>query len=388
MKACIVIPPSLFLDDDKVVHPLGPMYIKRYVQDNSDHTVDLLDDCETDFTPYDVIGFSLVTANAKYIEKLLPIKNKITVVGGPHVTFYRNDLAKKIRENITHIISGDGCKPFLSILNDSGIIFKLNDDKNQLPWRDTEIRDKYVYYMYGLNATNMITSRGCPNKCYFCEDANTRMQFKDLDYIEKEILECKKLGYEFISISDDMFCISLKRIIKISELMKKHNIKFRCLCRANTFTNEMAEVLFKNGCLEIGFGAESGSQKILNIVNKKTIIKQIKDTINIIKKNKMVARASFMIGLPGETNETLQETFDLIKNSNLDDFVVFIYHPYRGTYIYDNIKQFDIQLPKNYNDNMHLLGKKGSVESCGVSTSSLSSKEIFEFHTKLMQLKK
>lgn len=387
MRACIIVPPSPFLDDDKIVHPLGPMYIKRYVQENSDHTVEILDECESNFSEYDVVGFSAVTANVKYIEKFLPINGKITVIGGPHITFYRNDLSEKIRNNISYIIPGDGCKPFLSILNEDVEIKYALDDTNQLPWRDVEIQNKYQYLMYGLNATNMITSRGCPNKCYFCEDANTQMRFKDIESIEKELVECKQLGYEFISLSDDMFCITIKRITKIAKLMKKYNLKFRCLCRANTFTAEMASVLSEHGCLEVGFGAESGSQKILDIINKNTTVEQIKKTINLIKQYNMVARASFMIGLPGETHETLDDTYDLIKESTLDDFIVFIYHPYRGTYIYDNVELFDIILPSDYDDSMHLLGKSGSVKSCGVFTKDLSSVNIFKFHQKINKLK-
>lgn len=381
-----MVPPSPFLNDDKVVHPLGPMYIKRYVQDHSDHVVNILDSNESNFDEYDVIGFSAVTANVEYIENLLPIPNKITVLGGPHVTFYRDDLSERIRDNIDFLIPGDGCKPFLSILNKELINFEL-DDKNQLPWRDIEIRDKYIYYMYGLRATNMISSRGCPHKCYFCEDAQIPLRLKEFQVIEEEIIECKNLGYEFISLSDDMFCINLKRISTIARLMSKHNMKFRCLCRANTFTDAMAKVLSENGCLEVGFGAESGSQKILDTVNKKTTVSQIKRTVHYIKKYNMVARASFMIGLPSETLETLQETYDLIEKIPLDDFVVFLYHPYRGTYIYDHIEDFDIFLPNNYNDSMHLLGKDGEVQSCGVYTSKLSAEEILQFHKQILKLK-
>jgi len=388
-RVCIIIPESPFLGDEMIVFPLGPAYIKRYVQENSPHIVDILNGknlSKKDLMKYSVIGFSTVTANILNIEKFLPI-NRTTVIGGPHITHYKDDLSKKIKENIDFIVPGDGCEPFLSILNNEKIKFKP-DDRNQLPCRDNKSQEKYKYKMYGLKATNMITSRGCPYNCYFCEEATKPVRFKDLKYIEKEVRECKKLGYEFISFSDDLFCISLKRIKKISELMQKYNMKFRCLCRANTFTDEMSRVLSKSGCLEVGFGIETLSQKILDIINKKTTVEQIKNTINLIKKYGMKVRASFMIGLPGETLETMQKIHDFIQKSFVNYIVVFIYHPYRGTYIYDNIEQFDIQLPKNYNDNMHLLGKNGSVESCGVSTSSLSSEEIFEFHKKLLRLKK
>lgn len=385
-KSCIVVPPSPFLDDDKVIPPLGALYIKRYVQDNSNHTVDILDNRETDFSKYDIIGFSSVTANIKYVEELLPINNKITVLGGPHITFYYNDLSTKIINNVNHIIPGDGCEPFLSILNEENIKY-LPDDRNQMPWRGEEL-SRYNCYMYGLKSTNMITSRGCPNSCYFCEEANKPMRFKDINVIDNEIKECLDLGYHFISISDDLFTINNKRVKKVCDIMKKYDMKFRCLTRANIFNKEMGKDLASSGCLEIGFGAESASQKILDIINKKTTVKQIKNTIDIVKDNGMCSRASFMLGLPGENNETLNETYSFIKNSRLDDFIVFIYHPYRGTYIYDNIEKFDLELPHNYDDTMHTLGKQGRVPNIGVRTSSLTSQEIYNYHEKFRLLQK
>lgn len=385
VRACIVVPPSSFLDDDMVIPPLGALYIKRYVQEHSDHIVDVLVNQEKDLMQYDVIGFSSVTANIKYIEKLLPLPNKITVLGGPHVTFYRDDLSPIIRDNITHIIPWHGCDAFLRILNKEPIRV-VPDDRNQMPWRG-KVLSKFICYMYDLKSTTMITSRGCPNNCYFCEDANTPLFPKDIKTIDKEVKECADLGYKFISISDDMFCINIKRITSIAKTMKKYNIKFRCLARANTFTEEMAKVLSENGCLEVGFGAESGSQKILDIINKKTTLEQIKRTINIIKDYGMFARASFMLGLPGETEETIGETYKLIKKSRLNDFVVFIYHPYRGTYIYDHKEEFDIQLPENYDDTMHLLGKEATVPHSGIRTKGVSSEVIYLYHEIFRRLK-
>jgi len=367
-----------------VIPPLGALYIKRYVEENSNHTVDVLVNGERYISQYDVIGFSSVTANIKYVESFLPLPDKITVLGGPHVTFYRNDLSPILRNNITYLIPGHGCESFLSILNGKPIRY-LPDDRNQMPHRG-ELH-KYNYFMYDLKATTMITSRGCPNKCYFCEDANTSLWLKNIETIDKEVKECADLGYKFISISDDMFCINIKRVKAVSEIMKKYSINFRCLARANIFNENMAKILANNGCLEVGFGAESGSQKILNIINKRITVKQIKKTIDIIKDYGMFARASFMLGLPGETKETLEETYNLIKESRLNDFVGFIFHPYRGTYIYDNIEKFDIQLPEDYDDTMHLLGRKATVPQTGIRTNNLTSKQIFKYHKKFRKLK-
>ena len=386
VKACIIIPPSPYLDDDMVIPHQGALYIKRYVEENSDHIVDILFNPGLgDISEYLVVGFTSATANIKYVEEHLPLPNKITVLGGPHVTFYRDDLSP-ILQTIDHLVPGDGCKPFLSILNALPIKWE-HDDKNQMPYRGKDVLDQLTYYMYDLKATTMITSRGCPNRCYFCESANTHLRFKDIDVIEQEIMECADLGYGFISISDDMFCIRYDRVKAIAEIMNRYNMKFRCLARANTFTGEMAKVLSENGCLEVGFGAESGSPKILVTVNKNTRVWQIKRTIDLIKDHGMFARASFIIGLPCETRHTVKETYNLIKKSRLDDFVVFMYHPYRGTYIYDNISFFDLELPDGYDDTMHLIGKNATAPNSGVRTRALSAKKIAKYHEKFRKLK-
>lgn len=386
VKACIIVPPSPFLDDDMVIPPLGPLYIKRYVQENSEHTVDVLVNGERDVSEYDVVGFSSVTANIKYVEQFLPLPDKITVLGGPHVTFYRDDLSQILKDNIDFLVSDHGCVAFYSILRYGDLPeYPIPDDRNQMPYRGE--LDKFNYYMYGLKATTMVTSRGCPNRCYFCEDGNTPLWLKDIQTIDKEIKECADLGYRFISISDDMFCFSEWRVKEVSHAMRKYNMKFRCLARANTFTRNMASILSGNGCLEVGFGAESGSQKILNTINKKIKVSDIKNTIEIIKKNKMFARASFIIGLPGENHQTVKETYKLIKDSKLDDFVVFMYHPYRGTYIYDNIEEFDLELPENYDDSMYLIGKNATAPNSGVRTRALTAKQIFKYHEKFRRLK-
>lgn len=384
VKSCIIVPPSPFLDDDMVIPPLGALYIKRYVEENSKHIVDVLVNGESDVSEYDVVGFSSVTANIKYIEKFLPLPDKITILGGPHATFYRSDLSYVLRKHITHIIPGHGCEPFLSILNGEKVKY-LPDDRNQMPYRGE--LDKFNYYMYGLKATTMVTSRGCPNKCYFCEDANTNLWIKDIQTITKEIKECADLGYKFISISDDMFCFAEWRVKDVADIMRTYNMKFRCLARANTFTRNMASTLANSGCLEVGFGAESGSQKILDIINKKTTVEHIKRTINIIKDYGMFARASFIIGLPGENKQSVKKTYRLIKKSRLNDFVVFMYHPYRGTYIYDNINEFDLELPENYDDTMHLIGKNATAPNSGIRTRALSAKKIFKYHEKFRRLK-
>lgn len=387
VKACIVVPPSPYLDNDMEVYPLGPYYIKKYVEDLTDHTVDVLVEQEKDFSEYDIIGFSAVTANIKYIEDLLPLPDKITVLGGPHITYYRGALSKILRDNITYLVPGHGCVAFASILQGrEPPKTPIPDPIDQIPSRDNMW--KFKRFMYNLIATSMITSRGCPNNCYFCEEAKQPLSLKPLYAIQMEINECANLGYRFISISDDMFTYNLSRIAAISELMKKYRMKFRCLTRANVFTDKMAKVLANNGCLEIGFGAESASQLILNNINKRITVEQIERTINLIKDNGMVARPSFMIGLPGENHETIRETYNFIQNSRLDDFVIFLYHPYKGTYIYDHIEEFDLELPDDYDDSMYLIGKNAKSPNNGVRTSALSAEQLVHYHEEFLELKK
>lgn len=374
MKALIIIPPSEFLDNDKVFPPLGAYYIKRYVEENSEHTVDILHG-RPEFLPglmkgiYEIIGFSATTPQykeavriMKYLPSWIP-----TVIGGPHVHHYPVG-----QDPWDYIVKGDGCKSFLDILNNH-IPMGEPDDKNQMPCRNKKLLE-YKYFLGGELTTTIMTARGCPNSCAFCEDANTKVRLKDPETVRQEIQECVDLGFGGIMFFDDLFCLNMKRVRELCAVIKPFKIKFRCFAHARNFNDEMALLLAEAGCVEIGYGAECLDQEILDKIKKGSTVEQIYELIRIAHKYNIRVKAFLMLGLPGETLESAQRIEDFVLNSGVDEFDVTVYYPYKGTHIADNIDEYDLFVD-NSNSCGYYKGKEGYAE-CIVRTSDLSAQEI------------
>jgi radical SAM superfamily enzyme YgiQ (UPF0313 family) len=370
MKAAIIVPPSEFLDSDKVFPPLGAYYIKRYVEENSDHTVTIFptNDQFRSIEQFAVIGFSVTTPQySKAVDVLNTLPKYITtVVGGPHVHHY------EVKEPWDYIIKGDGCKPFLDILNGKKPQ-EAFDSNNQMPHRDKSLH-MYGYWLNSRAATTIMTARGCPNGCGFCEDARTLVRLKSPRVVKQEIQECIDLGFKAIMFFDDLFCLNIKRVRDMCEIIKPFNIKFRCFAHARNFTDEMAKILADAGCVEIGFGAETLDQDILDTINKKTTTEQIYELIETAHKHNIRVKAFLMIGLPGESVQSMSKTEDFVLTSGVDDFDVSIYYPYKGTYIADHIDEYDLSVCDKYSIGWY-KGKKGKSE-CVIETSGLFSWQI------------
>ena len=381
MRSCIVIPPSIFLDNEKVFPQLGPYYIKRYVEENSNHIVDIMSYPINiqKLRTYETVGFSITTpqyGEAVRILKSLDPNRVLTVAGGPHCLNYE-------AEGFTLTINGDGCRPFLDIL-DHKIPHEADDDNDQLPYRDGTLHE-YKYLLNGMPSTVIITSRGCPNHCYFCEHSGFPVRLKSSKAVEQEIQECKDWGFEAIMFFDDLFCLNFRRVEELCEVIKPFNIRFRCFAQASNFTEDMAKVLSESGCVEIGYGAEHADQATLNIINKKTTVEQNYNIIKIAHKYGIRVKAFLMIGLPGENKDTISKVREFIEISGIDDYDVAVYFPYKGTYIREHPEEFDIQI-SCYPSLGYYKGKSGVAE-VRVSTSSLTSEEIEQYQRELWKIK-
>ncbi len=376
MRSAIIIPPSMFLDDYKVFPQLGPYYIKRYVEEHSQHKVDILDELVDDVSKWDVIGYSVTTPqffsalkHATQIQKY----NKTLVIGGPHCKNY------PVEGPWNFVVKYDGCKPFLNILNGREPGHEL-DDIDQLPYRDESLHT-YQYFLDGRKTTVIMTSRGCPNHCAFCEDAGTKVRLKSTVAVDKEIQECVNLGFTGIMFFDDLFCLNLRRVKELCSVIKKYNLKFRCFAHARNFSQEMAEILADAGCVEIGYGAEHISQDILDIVEKRTTTEQNYNLIKIAHRYEIRVKAFLLLGLPGESNKTAADLEQFVLNSGVDDYDVGIYFPYKGTKLADQIDKYDLQLLDG-NPLGYYKGKCGYAE-CVTRTKNLSREELMAWRERI-----
>jgi len=312
----------------------------------------------------------------KEVKELFPSKK--VIIGGPHAVFYADDC---VTLDYDHIVVGDGEKAIIDILSGQGKrIINKNLSASEmnlmpLPFRSNDFLSKYQYSLNGLKTTTMITSRGCPFNCGFCEHAKTKVRYYDPVRIEKELAQTTELGYGAVMFFDDLFAVNQKRVDGLCEVIKLFGIKFRCFGHVKCMTPEIAESLAEAGCVETGVGMESGSQKILNTVKFPTpTIKESYEYIKICHSSGIRVKAFFMLGLPGETRETIKETEKFIANSGIDDFDLAIYYPYKGTRIRNQIGEYDLFFDEG--DAVgYYKGKLGNAEAV-VRTSALSAEEI------------
>jgi radical SAM superfamily enzyme YgiQ (UPF0313 family) len=139
------------------------------------------------------------------------------------------------------------------------------------------------------------------------------------------------LGYGGVYLFDDLFAINLGRCEPYLSLLKASGLRFRCNVHARFMTAEFARALADAGCAEVAFGAESGSQQILDRIDKKTTAQQNYDCVRHCKDAGITVKAFLMIGLPGETRATIAETERFICTSGIDDAQIAIFYPYKGT---------------------------------------------------------
>jgi len=318
------------------------------------------------YKDFDLICISCLTAQAHQAYSIRArLKEKYPhmkiMIGGAHIKGYLEDC---IKEGFDIICVGDGERIFENILtgntkalekllhplsNKSTLVFhdKLNESEMNyfpIPLRQQEYIHRYRYLLDNRPATPLVNSRGCCMRCEFCEDRLTGTRWHSIEHFKDEIASIVSLGVTAVMIFDDLFAFDPKKVIPYLEILKayreKHSLIFRCFGHAKTMSRfpEMAHMLADAGCVELGFGAETASQIMLDKVGKGTNVDDLHNFVEISVKAGISVKAFFMIGLPGETKETFKQTHDFIsKHRKLYpdhfDFDLTVFFPYKGTKI-------------------------------------------------------
>ena len=186
----------------------------------------------------------------------------------------------------------------------------------------------------------IITSRGCPGKCLFCDTSVFGRRFRghSADYVIN-MIEYLKSNYEIKSLVfyDDYFTVDRNRLkeICIKMIEKKLDLEWVCSARVNAINEEMLTLMKCAGCFQIAFGIESGSQKILDIQQKGITLDRIRNAVGMTSKAGIRTKGYFMIGHPTETPETIYQTIDFAKSIPLDNFQATYFTPLPGSPAYD-----------------------------------------------------
>lgn len=323
------------------------------------------------------------------ISKTIKKNSNIPVAwGGVHASL----LPKQTLENqyVDYVIISEGEETFLELvdclknkknLNDiKGLGYKKDGkifinsqrdfvDLNTLPKIPYQLIDIEEYvskksFSTGKIARNLAfyTSRGCPHRCGFCYNQNFnrgRWRGKSAERVFSEIKELiEKYQINAFDIEDDEFFVDIERARRICELIIEEdlNIEIFASCRVNYVANNMNEaylhLLYQAGFRTLGFGIESGSERILNLIHKDITIEQIFETIKKLEKAGINSKYYFMSGFPTETVEDLYKTTDLIqKMKQLNPQIRIpswrVFTPYPGTDLYELAIREGWQPPNN-----------------------------------------
>jgi anaerobic magnesium-protoporphyrin IX monomethyl ester cyclase len=219
-------------------------------------------------------------------------------------------------------------RPFITDLDSLPI--PLHD---KLPWK------KYKVPIVGGPYTFVLTSRGCPAGCRYCIKHVTyqaSVRHRSPDHVLKEIYMLKEMGLHHIHFEADLFTVKQEFVYDLCNAIIKDGIKIRWSCnsRVDFVDADELALMKKAGCFMIAWGLESGSEAVLKRARKGTTVTRIQESITASHKAGIKNWGYFIVGLPGETVETIQETIALSKRIPVDIALFHIATPYPGTPFY------------------------------------------------------
>lgn len=338
------------------LQPLGMLGIASFLESKGVH-VDVIDQNVTNFSlqdvqDYDVIGFSLNSANIKGVFSLgRDIKeqypDKKIVIGGPHVKCVAKDLT--VNTFIDVVIIGEAEEVFYKYLtaknsflvkglylkSKKGIIHTGNPepiknlDKLPFPAITKVPYEKYDTVIKKRKPVcGIITSRGCPYDCVFCLHAlGKRWRPRSAGNVVEELeWHVNNLGVKEVWIADDNFTLDQKRVHDICKLIKKKNLSFVFSLtngvRTEKLDKETLEMLYGAGCWLICVAPESGDADTLKKIKKRLDLDKVKEVVELCRRIGIVTKSNFIIGFPWEHAENMENTIRFAQELDTD-FVQF-----------------------------------------------------------------
>jgi anaerobic magnesium-protoporphyrin IX monomethyl ester cyclase len=417
------------------VFPLGLGYLASVLR-QAGHQVEVLDINAHRFTPaeveekiksldFDVVGIGAIVTVYRYVKWLIAIikkhqPSKKIIIGGsvggsiPHIILHRTkaDIVciGEGESTILEIVSA--LENRRSLADVAGIWYRSEDglvqktaprpplrdlDAIPLPAWDLFPMDVYLCNPVGAPnrnkwlggsaddqaplSMNLYATRGCPYQCIYCyhDFMGQGYRHRSPENVMREIRvlhETYKVPY--FHFVDDEFVMKKSFVEEFCRLIKDYSreagcrLTWGCAGRVNLMTEALVTTMADAGCVLIGYGIESGSQKMLDLIKKKVTVAQAKNAIRLTKKYLGWADCSFMIGYPGETRETIQETVDFCKELALAPEVIFLLTPYPGTELYSlALQQGKIKDEEEYVLNLGEQGEKVRVNFTDFSDEEL-----------------
>lgn len=382
--------------------PLGIAYIASYLR-QAGFSVGIIDGPASDLTEEAMlgeirrlnpraVGFSAITPNfhravimAERMRSEMP--DVLSVIGGHHASILSNDVMKN-NDFFDILVSGEGEETSLAImrrfmesgydrdrfLKDASILNSINgisyrngsdivstpcrppiQDLDLLPFPAWDLlpMDRYIplpnQYL-NKPVMHMVSIRGCAFQCSFCSNnrvfGNRIRALSPNRLVEMIRFAKENYGIREVSFWDDSMTTNRRWITEYCERMIREDVDvtWTCYSRVDTVNADMLKLMKKAGCWNIFYGFESGNQELLDMIDKKITLEQIRQVSKWTKDAGIEVRASFMIALPGETPEMAKKTIDFAISIDADYAQFSITTPFPETKLYEDAKKHGIVL--------------------------------------------
>ncbi|UCG82084.1 MAG: cobalamin-dependent protein [Dehalococcoidia bacterium] len=377
MKTLLINPPYPFFEHPLI--PLGLSYVAGSLEHNR-HEVQVLDLLVSkyskekitrkieEFQP-DIVGITSVTLNYPIASEILKYCKGIngditTVIGGPHVTFSAVETLTEAPW-IDVVVRGEGELTMLDIVkwkrpeDIPGIACRTNgtitltderpliENLDELPPPARHLFPLSRYHALDSHYS-LVTGRGCPFSCIFCVGSKMggrRVRYRDAKLVVDEIEEGLSRGFKDVNIENDHLTVNHNHLHAICDEIMRRGLKFNwhAFSRVDTVNPEMMRRLKEAGCSYLCYGVESGNQHILDGVKKKITLQKVRDAVKIAKDAGIDVQAAFILGLPGESRETMMSTLEFAQQ--LDTFYgLHVLAPFPGTEVREKAEEYGIEI--------------------------------------------
>lgn len=381
MKVAIINPPYPL--EEAPSPPLGVCYVAAACE-QAGCEVRIFDYLVRQYTPAklaaemdafapDVIGITCVTMNFKGAARIIRDAKRhnprvVTIMGGPHATFDAENTLRVLPE-LDLIVLGEGeqtLSELLPVIHDrpawasvNGLAMRQDGtclltgprdfiaDLDTLPMPARHLLPISRYLALGF-PVSIITSRGCPNRCIFCcgrRMVGYKVRYRTPKLIVDEIEDILSYGFTRINIADDLFTSNKDRVRAFCDELKRRGITiaWTAFARVNTVDPEVLAIMRAAGCDCISFGIESGNPEMLKRVRKGITLDQARRAVQYCKDAGIGAHASFMLGLPGESPQTIRDTSTFAASLDID-YGFHLLAPFPGTTVREERANYDIEI--------------------------------------------
>ena len=258
----------------------------------------------------------------------------------PEYTAYELAQALEAGEDLTKV-EGVSVKINNKIIHNAKRPFIKNLDDLPFPARDLIKNERYVMPFSNKPYTLLVSSRGCTHNCIYCtarQYYGNKLRLRSPENVVDEVEEIvNKYGINDITMWSDTFTLDRDFVVSVSDEILKRGLKLNWMAnsRVDRVDYELMKIMKKSGCSMLSFGVESGAQNILNNVKKGATLEQAEQAFEAAREAGIETIAHFMLGLPGETKETVKQTIRFAKKIRPDYAQFYCAIPFPGTEFHD-----------------------------------------------------